>query len=150
MGISSQNAILNQYVPPFCVDRPVGGDVFVYDSLTRSWANKSVSDLGLTDISPEDLTWQNGVFGPGDVVTISEDLTTFVSTPSSELGATEFTALSDTPTEYAGQAGKMVVVNGEENALQFIDVPTPPKGQITSMDFGSFVDANARLDAGTF
>lgn len=35
-------------------------------------------------------------------------------------GVSEFTALTDTPGSYAGQAGKVAVVNGAENAMEFV------------------------------
>lgn len=36
-------------------------------------------------------------------------------------GVTTFTALTDTPASYSGQAGKVVKVNSAENALEFVD-----------------------------
>ncbi|HPI20988.1 MAG TPA: hypothetical protein PKY56_11515 [Candidatus Kapabacteria bacterium] len=37
-------------------------------------------------------------------------------------GATAFTELSDVPSDYTDQAGKMLVVNDDEDALEFTDV----------------------------
>jgi len=39
-------------------------------------------------------------------------------------GATAFTELSDVPQSYTDQAGKMLIVNEDENALEFTDVPS--------------------------
>ncbi|MDD2999957.1 MAG: hypothetical protein PHV05_12920, partial [Candidatus Riflebacteria bacterium] len=39
-------------------------------------------------------------------------------------GATAFTELSDVPQSYADQAGKMLIVNEDEDALEFTDVPS--------------------------
>lgn len=39
-------------------------------------------------------------------------------------GATAFTELSDVPQSYTDQAGKMLVVNENENALEYADVPS--------------------------
>ncbi|HPO64257.1 MAG TPA: hypothetical protein PK762_14350, partial [Candidatus Kapabacteria bacterium] len=39
-------------------------------------------------------------------------------------GATAFTELSDVPQSYTDQSGKMLVVNEDENALEFTDVPS--------------------------
>lgn len=38
-------------------------------------------------------------------------------------GSTTFKDLTDTPTDYTGQAGKMLVVNTAEDGLDFIDAP---------------------------
>jgi len=64
------------------------------------WQNEPISVASLGGIAPEDLTWLGGHYGPGDVVTISTDLQTFVSTSRSELGgpgsgATELNDLTD-------------------------------------------------------
>ena len=42
MAIVGQNTILNQYVPTFCINRPVDGQLLVYDSNTRAWMNKNI------------------------------------------------------------------------------------------------------------
>jgi hypothetical protein len=95
MAITSQNTNLNQFVPPMCVHAPVAGQTFLYNSAKRVWENKTIEAADLGGIAPEDLIWLNG-FGPGDVVTISEDLTTFVSTPRSALsGPGAATSLND-------------------------------------------------------
>ncbi|UAT28878.1 tail protein [Dinoroseobacter phage vB_DshP-R7L] len=45
------------------------------------------------------------------------------STAAGGGGASIFTALTDTPAAYTGQAGKMLIVNPGETALEFDDVP---------------------------
>lgn len=44
--------------------------------------------------------------------------------PSAGSGVAVFTDLSDVPQSYTDQAGKMLVVNEDENALEFTDVPS--------------------------
>lgn len=46
MGIFGQNTVLNQYAPPFCVKLPVDGESLVYDSVTKSFRNKTVAGDG--------------------------------------------------------------------------------------------------------
>lgn len=55
MPISSSNAILNQYVPPFCVDKPVNGDILAYDAAKQTWTN-TPGELEPTDIILADGT----------------------------------------------------------------------------------------------
>jgi hypothetical protein len=71
-----------------------------------------VDTTGVTD--GQVLAWNNtaGEFQP---VTITS-------------GSTTFTGLTDTPTDYTGQSGQFVAVNGTEDALEFV---APPTGTIT-------------------
>lgn len=41
-------------------------------------------------------------------------------------GASRFVELADTPSEYTGQAGKLIKVNSTEDGLEFGDPPEPP------------------------
>jgi len=40
MAIKSQGSILNQYIPPFCLDSPVDGEILVYDKDEKAWVNQ--------------------------------------------------------------------------------------------------------------
>jgi hypothetical protein len=96
MAISSQNTNLNQFVPPMCVNSPVEGQTLLYNSTNRVWENRAIQAADLGSIKPADLLWEGAVFGPGDVVTISNDLTTFVSLDRSLLsGPGAATTLND-------------------------------------------------------
>jgi len=242
MGISSGNAMLNQYIPDMCIKNPENSQTLLYDSVTKSFKNKTITaaDLGL--IAPDGLLWEN-IYRPGDVVTISDTLLTFKSVPRSEFnngngadrlndlldvsilspitnkevlkydigeglwvnsllsyndltdlptnfltditnerlgdlldvdltglnigqtivwngtsfvpgesGVKTFIELDDVPNGYANASGKIVAVKLDETGLEYIDIPipTPVPSTIISMDFGSFDNANAAMDAGTF
>jgi hypothetical protein len=86
MAISSQNALLNQYSPPFCIGSPVDGEALLYNSSKKVWENRPITSSDLANVVPSDLVWTGDIFGPGDVVTISSDLTTFVSVPRADFG----------------------------------------------------------------
>ena len=187
MAITSNNALLNQFVPDFCIKTPVKGEALIYDNVTKSFKNKIITaeDIGLTP--PAGLLWEN-TYQPGDVVTISDTLLTFKAVPKSDLGGgaerlgdlldvdltgltlgqtivwngtsfvpgesgvKSFIELDDVPNGYASAGGKVVAVKLDETGLEYIDipVPTPVPSTIISMDFGSFANANAAMDAGTF
>jgi hypothetical protein len=57
------------------------------------------------------------LFGSGTISTSGNGTTIIIN-------GTTFLSLPDTPDSYAGQAGRYVVVNGAENALEFVDAPT--------------------------
>jgi hypothetical protein len=86
MAISSQNALLNQYAPPFCIGSPVNGEALLYNSTKKVWENRPITATDLANVVPVDLVWAGDTFGPGDVVTISNDLQTFVSVPRADFG----------------------------------------------------------------
>jgi hypothetical protein len=54
-------------------------------------------------------------------------------TGSAGIGAEAFTDLSDTPTSYSGQAGKIVLVNATEDRLEFGDAPTSATPEIANL-----------------
>jgi len=53
-------------------------------------------------------------------------------------GSSAFVTLTDTPSDYTGQAGKMVVVNGAEDALVFTDPPSGGSGSSGSVLYPGF------------
>lgn len=59
MAISSQNSILNQWVPPFSISSPREGQVLVYDSYTKTFTNRALPHGGIdgcgTGASLDDL-----------------------------------------------------------------------------------------------
>lgn len=61
-------------------------------------------------------------------------------------GSSTFTALTDTPSSYTGQAGKAVVVNAGATALEFVSA-------VQEFDGGNFSDTYVdavNFDAGAF
>ncbi len=52
-------------------------------------------------------------------------------------GASQFTALTDTPSAYTGQAGKFTVVNTAEDALEFRAVSAEPAGADTEIQYNN-------------
>lgn len=142
------------------------------------------SSLFLSDVDPRDEFEQNQqkshklqLYVPVDQ-TIRLPLTTSVSSSYQQgsirgfiergllsafvdLGATSstsFTALTDTPADYTGQADKFVKVNATEDGLEFVDLPTPAQDFTdlgdTPADYtgqaGNAVVVNATEDGLTF
>jgi hypothetical protein len=73
------------------------------------YENDVVVKTGVTILDFQGASWTITDTGPGEVE-IEIDT------------ATNFLALTDTPSSYAGQANKLVSVNGSANALEFITV----------------------------
>jgi hypothetical protein len=68
-------------------------------------------------------------------------------TGSSGGGATTFLGLTDTPSSYAGQSGKVVAVNGSATALEFISITgTSGGGSSGDIAVSSFVGARYTSD----
>jgi len=65
-----------------------------------------------------------------------------LSTLSGSGGASTFKALSDTPSNYIGNTGKMLVVNTNEDGLEFTDTPAPAQ---TISSFTELDDTPASL-----
>lgn len=68
---------------------------------------------------------------------------------------TTFIGQGDTPSSYAGQAGKMAAVNEAEDALEFIDAPTSlpaggTAGQVLTKNSATDGDAGWEDSAGSF
>lgn len=82
----------------------------------------------------------NGVNVPSVLVTIG--LRDVVSLGQGTGGATTFKGLTDTPSDYVGQAGKFVKVNSTENGLEFVteDIPTNTSDLVNDSNF--VVDSN--------
>lgn len=98
MAISSTNAIINQYVPDMYIKSPVTGETLIYDPTISGFRNSPITTASLGLLGPADFRWENDA-SPGDVVTLSDDLTTFKSLARSELGgpgtATQLNDLND-------------------------------------------------------
>lgn len=62
-------------------------------------------------------------------------------------GANEFTDLTDVPSSYTGQGGKLVAVNSGETALEFIPVSSPTT--LTGMKFLIYNDETAGTEHNT-
>jgi len=71
------------------------------------------------------------------------NLSTDVFTPFDSLAVSAFTSLTDTPSSYSGQAGKVVAVNSGATALEFIEKPWIPC-------IGENVAGSSTLSGGTF
>lgn len=64
-------------------------------------------------------------------------------------GAESFLELTDTPSGYSGQAGKVPVVNEAETGLEFVDAPTGDgTGNLEGGSASGIYDALAGLDGG--
>lgn len=74
----------NSTIPFFCISWPTNGEMLFYDVSIPAWVNRSLtlSDINLDNIKPEQLRWDPAkTFAPGDLVTISDDGSSFVSKP---------------------------------------------------------------------
>lgn len=63
-------------------------------------------------------------------------------------GATTFLGLTDTPSTYAGQAGKRVVVNGTEDALEFETISSAPDSDGLVLDYSTSEQTTNRTYTG--
>jgi len=75
------------------------------------------------------------------------DGTTWILQTTVEAGATTFTALTDTPSTYTGQAGKWLKVNSTPDGLEFTEEPT---GSDTTYELKTNLvssNVNLKLDA---
>lgn len=127
------------------------GRVLVYDigSGNHIYVDFPVDSLALDDLTDVDTTgkvsgqflkWNGATWEADDVVPPAQDLgdlgdvdTTGAAmndylvfngaswVPSASSPAFSFLGASDTPSDYGGQAGKLVAVNGTEDGLEFID-----------------------------
>lgn len=62
-------------------------------------------------------------------------------------GNTEFIQLSDAPLSYVNNAGKVVVVNFEEDGLIFTDIPPGEKGEAATIDVGTVTTVESNQPA---
>lgn len=65
------------------------------------------------------------------------------------VGVSTFTALTDTPSSYTGQTGKVVAVNATEDGLEFITGGGTSSPLTTKGDLYTYSTVNARLPVGT-
>jgi hypothetical protein len=68
-----------------------------------------------------DVTFTSGIYAGGSLGTAGQVLTSNGTTVSWQDSAGEFTALTDTPANYTGHAGKLVQVNTAQTGLEFTD-----------------------------
>ena len=102
---SAENALI-------FVDAPAVNSVIADDGLRKDGNDDFGMDFANTETTAPVLT--DEVFhGTGTVIN--------ANTLSDINAILEFIRLTDTPAAYAGQAGKVVVVNGAANALEFVD-----------------------------
>lgn len=126
---TSQSAI--EFVPP-----PSFGALALLDLVTTPYlADKAVTYPKIQDVSAKTLLGRyDPASGTVQEITLGSGLTlsdtgTLTAAGGTGGGASSFTDLTDTPDDYLGHAGRVVAVNGTENALLFTD-PTPgPQGE---------------------
>ena len=56
-----------------------------------------------------------------NAITIGEGSDSIIITPGEVVGTIEFIDQTDTPATYTGNAGKFLIVNDEEDALEFVE-----------------------------
>lgn len=137
--IGSQNAVLNQYAPTFCIDKPVGNEVLVYDADKKAWVNRVAPDLDYESFVGLEDTPINYSGAAGYILAVdpTEQGVTFISEldggdygsgaqpitpPNFTLEGTTvstFTSLVDTPITYSGTANFILQVNDTETGVFF-------------------------------
>lgn len=91
------------------------------------------STVRVTVVNPETP------FGGVQIVGASSNGGESPDVPDIVVGVTDFLSLNDTPDSYEGQAGKLVAVNSEETALEFV---TPSGGGGEGPDVGTLTIQN--------
>lgn len=106
------------------------GDVLAYDADTQNFVNTQKSDKNdKVKISSDDgsADYLENKLVEGDYITIAKETdiagkqTLKISSTGGGSDPTAFTELSDVPQSYTDQAGKMLVVNEGETALEFTE-----------------------------
>jgi hypothetical protein len=94
----------------------LAGDADTLD--THHWSEIPAGGGNITFVTDSGNVTGNvfELFGSGTISTSGNGTTIIIN-------GTTFLSLPDTPDSYTGQAGRYVVVNGAENALEFVDAP---------------------------
>jgi hypothetical protein len=143
---------------------PVGADVIVLEDSADSWAKKKATITSLPGGGPgsdttaihDDTAGEiNAITTKGtpvgaDVIVLEDSAAgfakkkaTITSLPS---GSSTFTALTDTPSNYTGSAGKYSKVNSGETALEFVDVIPVPNAVVydtAAQISGTYIESTA-------
>ena len=154
MAIKSQGSILNQYIPPFCLDSPVDGEMFVYDKDEKAWTNQKISETVVTS-----------VFGrAGDVVASSLDYAEWYATvEQGDLAATAIqpgdnvsllandagylTSATETPApvdSVFGRTGVIVPLATDYLGVYALSIHQHTESDITNLDKYSQAEVDAK------
>ncbi len=96
---------------------------------------KSINDLD--DVNA-------GGIGNGQIIQWDDATNSFIPGDKSGTGATTFIGLDDTPTDYAGSAGKAVVVTSAASGVEFVDFPS---GNVDWGDIGGTLSNQTDLQS---
>ena len=112
------------------IDAPTGGGVATFSELTDTPISYTGSANNILTVNAS----EDGVEYTSELDTdqikdeaitadkLSQDVIDLIDSDGD--GVSEFTDLTDTPDDYTGSAGKMVVVKDTEDGLEYADVPT--------------------------
>ena len=103
---------------------PISNNVVIVASgLVPKGAYNEATDYSVGDaVSYEGSSYVMYVDGPAGTTPTNTAYWMVLAAAGTGGGATAFTSLSDVPASYIGQAGKVVLVNSAETALEFSDL----------------------------
>jgi len=96
-----------------------GGESIEIIRLGDNVGSKLVGQIPLTEVN-------GGAYATFDALMTYLEPFFFRSVSGGGGGATSFVQLTDTPSNYTGQAGKSTVVNSSENGIEFVEIANTP------------------------